>query len=197
LATIFSFEKSRKWIIRDGFTGISRSGSGAPIASGLKKSRGALKGLLTSNWSSGIYSNPDGRGRASGGEFILRMAVSEEAARDNTEDWLLPEAARPRSFGELEARVDLALTIAKSSEAAVSEVGAAAIEAAEQARQAAELAERAAIAAQAAASVPVPPLAGPEAGPAQPAAPQQEEWLIRFTHRAERLSARLDRLQHC
>ncbi len=40
LATIFSFEKSKKWIIRDGVTGISRSGSGAPMASGLKKSRG-------------------------------------------------------------------------------------------------------------------------------------------------------------
>jgi hypothetical protein len=39
LATIFSFEKSRKWIIRDGLTGISPSGAGAPIASGLKKSR--------------------------------------------------------------------------------------------------------------------------------------------------------------
>ena len=40
LATIFSFEKSKKWIIREGVNGISRSGSGAPIASGLKKSRG-------------------------------------------------------------------------------------------------------------------------------------------------------------
>src|SRR5215210_1312989 len=40
LATIFSFEKSRKWIIRDGLKGISRSGSGASIASGVKKSLG-------------------------------------------------------------------------------------------------------------------------------------------------------------
>src|SRR6266536_2496000 len=40
LATIFSLEKSRKWIIRDGRNGISRTGSGAPIASGLRKSRG-------------------------------------------------------------------------------------------------------------------------------------------------------------
>src|SRR3954463_6247379 len=40
LATIFSFEKSRKWIIRDGLNGISRSGSGAPMARGLRKSRG-------------------------------------------------------------------------------------------------------------------------------------------------------------
>src|SRR5690349_20305040 len=40
LATIFSLEKSRKWIIRDGRNGTSVMGSGAPIASGLKKSRG-------------------------------------------------------------------------------------------------------------------------------------------------------------
>ena len=44
LATIFSLEKSRKWIIRDGVTGISGSGSGAPIASGLRKARGLRKG---------------------------------------------------------------------------------------------------------------------------------------------------------
>src|ERR671915_2647030 len=44
LATIFSFEKSRKWIIREGLNGISRSGSGAPIASGSRKSRGLRMG---------------------------------------------------------------------------------------------------------------------------------------------------------
>ena len=43
-ATIFSLEKSRKWIIRDGVTGISGSGSGAPIARGLKKARGLRMG---------------------------------------------------------------------------------------------------------------------------------------------------------
>ncbi|MBS1880697.1 MAG: hypothetical protein JST31_14395 [Actinobacteria bacterium] len=129
------------------------------------------------------------------------MAVSEGVARDNTEDWLLPEAARPRSFSELEARVDLALTIAKSSEAAVTEVGAAALEAAEQARQAAELAARAATAAQAAATAPPAPAqvsasesASSAVAVAAPA--PEEEWLIAFTHRAERLSARLVRLQH-
>jgi hypothetical protein len=44
LATIFSFEKSRKWIIRDGRIGISRRGSGAPMASGAKKERGLRMG---------------------------------------------------------------------------------------------------------------------------------------------------------
>ena len=39
-AAIFSFEASKKWIIREGLNGISVTGSGAPIASGLKKSRG-------------------------------------------------------------------------------------------------------------------------------------------------------------
>ncbi len=46
LATIFSFEKSRKWIIREGLKGISRAGSGASIARGLKKSRGLRKWVL-------------------------------------------------------------------------------------------------------------------------------------------------------
>ena len=47
LAAIFSFEASKKWIIREGLNGISSTGSGAPIASGLTKSRGFRKfGLL-------------------------------------------------------------------------------------------------------------------------------------------------------
>ena len=39
-STIFGFEKSMKWIIRDGLNGISRTGSGASIARGLKKFSG-------------------------------------------------------------------------------------------------------------------------------------------------------------
>jgi hypothetical protein len=128
------------------------------------------------------------------------MAASEDVARDGTDEWLLPREMRARSFSELESRVDFAITLAQASEAAVAEVGAAAIEAAEQARQAAELAERAAVAAQAAAALPATPPpappAEPEAAPAT-AVPRQDEWLIGFTHRAERLSARLVRLQHC
>src|SRR2546422_5367061 len=38
LATIFGFDASKKWIIRAGRNGISRSGIGAPIAFGRKKS---------------------------------------------------------------------------------------------------------------------------------------------------------------
>jgi len=144
------------------------------------------------------------------------MAVSE--ARDNTEDWVLPEAARPRSFAELESRVELALTVAHASEAAIAEVGAAAIEAAEQARQAAGLAERAAIAAQQARdSVPVAVataepvavadsaiVAEPAPEPASPVAenpalyplpPDEDLRLAHFMDRAARVVERLQALQ--
>src|SRR3954451_8720351 len=47
LPTIFSLEVSKKWIIRDGLTGTSRTGSGAPTARGLAKSRGFLMGRGT------------------------------------------------------------------------------------------------------------------------------------------------------
>ena len=51
LATIFSLEKSRKWIIREGLNGISRTGAGAPIARGFPKSRGFLKrGSWSVSW---------------------------------------------------------------------------------------------------------------------------------------------------
>ena len=50
LATIFSLEKSRKWIIRDGLNGISCAGVGASIARGLKKSRGLRKACLLGGW---------------------------------------------------------------------------------------------------------------------------------------------------
>jgi hypothetical protein len=77
--------------------------------------------------------------------------VSEGVARDKTEDWLLPERARPQNFAELEARIEYAVAVARSSEGALAEIGAVAIEAAEQSRRAAELAERAALAAEQAA----------------------------------------------
>lgn len=66
-----------------------------------------------------------------------------ESQRDNTDDWLPPPAAKPATVGELEQRIDVALAVARASESAALEIGAAAIDAAEQARRAAELAERA------------------------------------------------------
>lgn len=142
-----------------------------------------------------------------GGEAWQRMAANE--ARDRTEDWLLPEATRARSFSQLESRVDVALTLAQASEAAVREVGAAAIEAAEQARQAAELAERAAIAAQAAReAVVVAPVAAdpglPVPAPSSPLAenpalyplpPDEDLRLAHFMERAARVVVRLRALQ--
>jgi hypothetical protein len=66
-----------------------------------------------------------------------------DAERDSTQDWLLPAEARPATMLELEQRVDVALAVARSAEAAALEIGVAAFDAADQARRAAEFAERA------------------------------------------------------
>src|SRR5919202_3427886 len=47
LPAIFSLLGSKKWIIRDGVTGISASGSGAPMARGFAKSRGFRTGWVS------------------------------------------------------------------------------------------------------------------------------------------------------
>lgn len=122
----------------------------------------------------------------------------DSAAADTTQDWLLPDHSRPPLIGELERRIDTALATARSSEAAVMTIGAAALDAAEQARHAAELAEQASSAALDAqdrvARLVTPPVAErrseasgePEAG---------EESLRDFSERADRLVARLRQLQ--
>jgi hypothetical protein len=119
----------------------------------------------------------------------------DSGARDSTEDWLLPEQARPPLIGELERRIEEALATARASEAAVITVGAAALDAAEQARHAAELAERASVAAvdaremAAAAAVTAPtPTTHSGAGASQ-------DSLGDFSERADRLVARLRQLQ--
>jgi hypothetical protein len=120
----------------------------------------------------------------------------EAGKAETTQDWLLPEHARPPLIGELERRVDQALATARASEAGVITVGASALEAAEQARQAAELAERAsgaALAAQrrveaiAVASV---PSSAPESS-----METADDSLSDFSARADRLVARLRQLQ--
>ena len=63
--------------------------------------------------------------------------------RDDTNEWVLPPEARPATLAQLEQRIDYAVAVARASETAALEIGAAAIDAAEQARRAAELAERA------------------------------------------------------
>jgi len=116
---------------------------------------------------------------------------SGAAERDSTQEWLLPAGARPPLVGELEARIDEAMTIARSSEEAVrvigaqaAEIGAQAVDAASQARRAAELAERASEAALAVATAPVP---GAES--------LEDAWLRGFTQRADRVMERLRALE--
>lgn len=70
--------------------------------------------------------------------------------RDSTQDWIVPRGAVP-TVGELEARIDEALVIARASEEGVREVGEMALDAARQARKAAEMAEASAVAAKEAA----------------------------------------------
>jgi hypothetical protein len=128
------------------------------------------------------------------------------ATGDSTEDWLLPEHSRPPLIGELERRVELALTMARASEAAVVTVGAAAISAAEQAERAAGLAEKASATALEAQDrvaamtlAPSPPTStqstvAPEAGDG-PGSAEEDDSLSDFSARADRLVARLRQLQ--
>lgn len=68
---------------------------------------------------------------------------NEPTERDSTDEWRLTPARSPATVAELEGRIDVAVAIARSSEEAALEIGAAGLEAAEQARRAAALAERA------------------------------------------------------
>lgn len=120
------------------------------------------------------------------------------APGESTQDWLLPEHLRPPLIGELERRVELALTMARASEAAVMTVGAAAIGAAEQAERAAGLAQRASATAleardRVAAMAPVPTPASPLS--AEPGEGEEDDRLSDFSARADRLVARLRQLQ--
>jgi hypothetical protein len=135
--------------------------------------------------------------------------------RDSTQDWLLPEQERIPTVRELEGRIDEALATARSSEAAVMAVGDAAIDAAQQARRAAELAERASgMAAHASAAA---ERASAEAGRASSGSPDGSSpdgtdraaanqpsspgpgpggpGMRDFNARADRIAARLQRLQ--
>jgi hypothetical protein len=118
------------------------------------------------------------------------------ATGDSTEDWLLPEHSRPPLIGELERRVELALTMARASEAAVVTVGAAAISAAEQAERAAGLAEQASATAlevqDRVAAIALAPTPSPAA---EPSGDEEDDSLSDFSARADRLVARLRQLQ--
>jgi hypothetical protein len=103
-----------------------------------------------------------------------------EVERDDTQDWLVPAAARPATMHELERRVDVALAVARAAEAAALEIGAAAIDAAGQARRAAELAERA--------------VSG-EAAAVENGVERGDERLLLFSKRADRVMMRLRALE--
>jgi hypothetical protein len=105
-----------------------------------------------------------------------------DLAADSTQEWALPERARPPLLGELVERIDEALATARASEAAVMTVGAAALDAAEQARRAAELAERASAAID-------------RNGAPTGTAAADEASMGDFAARADRLAERLRRLQ--
>jgi len=106
---------------------------------------------------------------------------------------MLPEQSRPPLIGELERRVELALTMARASEAAVVTVGAAAISAAEQAERAAGLAEKASVTALEVQDR-VAAMASPPPSPPLPNT-EEDDSLSDFSARADRLVERLRQLQ--
>ncbi len=114
----------------------------------------------------------------------------EGSERDSTQDWVLPEAARPPLLGELEARIDEAVAIARASESAAVGVGEAALEAAEQARRAAAIAERAAAMALDAQQR----VTGSWTAAPRLVGGGEDESLRSFTERADRIAERLREL---
>jgi hypothetical protein len=118
-----------------------------------------------------------------------------DASGESTQDWLLPEHSRPPLIGELERRVELALTMARASEAAVVTVGAAAISAAEQAERAAGLAEQASATALEAQDRVAAMTLAPTPSGEQSGEPGEDDSLSDFSARADRLVARLRQLQ--
>jgi hypothetical protein len=115
----------------------------------------------------------------------------EASPRDTTQDWLLPEDARPPLLGELEERIDEAVTIARASEAAVASIGAAAFDAAEQAKRAAEQARRSAELAEKASTAMAEDRRRRTVAGAMP----EDASLRGFTQRADRVVARLRALE--
>lgn len=121
-----------------------------------------------------------------------------EQAVNRAAAWSLPAESQPPLLSELVERIDDAVATARASEAAVMTVGAAALDAAEQAKRAAELAERASEAMSHPAVVGgggvrgggrTGLISGPPPVPARDA-------MERFSARADRVSARLRRLEN-
>ena len=115
----------------------------------------------------------------------------EDSPRDTTQDWLLPEGKEPPLLGELEERIDEAITIAKASETAIASIGAAAFDAAEQARRAADQAHRSAELAEKASATMAEDRRRRTVAGAMP----EDASLRGFTQRADRVVARLRALE--
>lgn len=124
----------------------------------------------------------------------------ENGGRDSTDDWQLPARALPPTIAELEARIDEALVVARTCEAAVVTVGAAAIESAEQARRAADLAVKASETASRAGGGNAAAANGGTNGADGAAGKggavaREDDRLVRFRQRADRLGARFAMIQ--
>jgi hypothetical protein len=115
----------------------------------------------------------------------------EGSERDRTEDWQLPESARPPTIAQLQQRIDEALATARATESAVTTVGAAALDAAERAGRAAKHAQRSAeLAEWASAAMLGDPSRGPRAGAAV-----DDDLMRSFSEHADRVVARLRALE--
>ena len=99
LATIFSLEKSRKWIIRLGLNGISRTGSGAPMARGLTKSRGfRMAELLV--WSSRTLRPTPAAHAPTGRDGILALTIDRNDRMNHIDtDQAAREASGAHPYG--------------------------------------------------------------------------------------------------
>lgn len=105
----------------------------------------------------------------------------------------MPRGTVP-TVGELEARIDEAVVIARASEQGVREVGEIALDAAKQARRAAEMAESASVAAVEAVKGAAGPM-GPDPAEEPPSREVVIDPLARFNERADALTARLRKLE--
>jgi hypothetical protein len=112
----------------------------------------------------------------------------DDPERDRTEDWLLPEGRTPPTIEQLQGRIDEALATARAAESAAVTVGATALDAAERAREAAEHAHRSAELAGLATSAMVE-------GRRREGAVSEDRRMRRFSERADRVAARLRRLE--
>jgi hypothetical protein len=118
----------------------------------------------------------------------------EGSERDRTEDWQLPESARPPTMAQLVERIDEALATARASESAVATLGATALDAADQARRAARHAQRSAELAEWASAAMLDDLDDP--GRERLAGAASGDDLMRsFSEHADRVVARLRALE--